>query len=163
MFGSRKNYPATRPSPAGKKIVDELGWVVDKKTSERYIGKIGEKDIYTPKQEALPSVYLKTNLERFNAGAMSLDQYKQFIDATREARPYSDLTRLPSTLAEVQQILIDADETFYSLPVELRADFGHSKERFLAAMSDGSASEVFQKFKERKNPAPVKKEEKNES
>lgn len=160
MFCSRVKYPDRGYAPSGDHIIPEYGWKVDPKTSEKYIDVIGETDIYTPIQEALPSTYLRDVLDRFDAGAVSLADYKEYIEASKTPASYADVTGMPSTLAQVQQILIDADDTFYKLPVDLRADFGHSVERFLAAMSDGSASSVFNAYSERKGL--IKKEEKEE-
>lgn len=150
MFYSRVKYPKRECVPSGERIVPEYGWKVDEKTSEKYIGVIGEKNLYDPIQAALPGTYLHDVLDRFDAGAVSLDDYKEYIDASKQVAAYTDVTPLPSTLAEVQQVLIDADNTFNSLPVDLRADFGHSKERFLASMADGSAASVFNLYAERK-------------
>lgn len=156
MFCSRVKYPGREFAPSGKRVVPKYGWKVDEKTSEKYIGVIGETDIYEPIQQALSSTYLRDVLDRFDAGAVSLADYKQYIEASKELAPYTDVTSMPSTLAEVQQVLIDAENTYNSLPVDLRADFGHSKERFLAAMADGSAGKVLEAYSVRKG---LKKEE----
>lgn len=160
MFYSRVSYPDRVCAPSGERVVPEYGWKVDPKTSEKYIGVVGEIDLYTPIQEALPGTYLRDVLERFDAGAVSLADYKKYIEATKEAAPFTDVLEMPKTLAEVQQIMIDADETFHSLPVDLRADFGHSKEKFLASIADGSAGTVFTAYSERKGLIKKKDEDK---
>lgn len=160
MFFSCVKYPERECAPVGEHVVPEYGWKVDPKTSEKYIGIVGEKDIYEPIQAALPGTYLRDVLDRFDAGAVSLADYKAYIDASKEVAPYTDVLSMPSTLAEVQQILIDSDNVFYSLPVDLRADFGHSKERFLASFVDGSAGKLFEDYSIRKGL--IKKEDKEE-
>ena len=160
MFFSRTHYPDRACAPSGERVVPEYGWKVDPKTSEKYIGEVGETDLYTPIQEALPGTYLRDVLDRFDAGAVSLADYKEYIEASKQAAPYTDVVQKPGTLAEVQQVLIDADDTFHRLPVDLRADFGHSKERFLASMADGSAVKLFEDYSIRKGIIkPVKVEE----
>lgn len=162
MFYSRIHLPDRSPVPSGDRVVPEYGWKVNPKTSEKYIGVVGETDLYTPIQEALSSTYLRDVLDRFDAGAVSLADYKEYIEASKTVAPYTDATAMPTTLAGVQQVLIDSENTFRSLPVDLRADFNHSKEQFLSAVADGSASKIFQAYSERKGLVKKDQEEKKE-
>lgn len=164
---SRFDLPRVSPAPAGEKTEPEYGWIVDEKTGERRIGLTGRrKDIYELKQAALPSTYLNCVVERFNAGAMSLEEYRNFI-GDPSVSAYIDVTEFPKTLAEQQQLIIDAEESFYALPIRLREMFDNSKEKFYTAVMDGSAAEKFSAFADilrPKSQESVKKEDiKNES
>lgn len=45
---------------------------------------------------------------------------------------YIDTTEMPKSLAEMQQMIINVTDEFYKLPVETRAKFDHSPEKYIA-------------------------------
>ena len=49
---------------------------------------------------------------------------------------YGDITEMPQTYAEALQRIADSEKVFMSLPVDVRAKFGHSFSEFLAASQD---------------------------
>lgn len=49
---------------------------------------------------------------------------------------YGDFTQMPSTYAELLNAVIAGENMFNSLPVEVRAKFDHSLEKFMVAMDD---------------------------
>lgn len=49
---------------------------------------------------------------------------------------YGDVTEMPKTYAEALQRIADSEKVFMSLPVDVRAKFGHSFSEFLASSND---------------------------
>lgn len=66
-----------------------------------------------------------------------LKQYAESGDPGIFARvqgAYGDFTQMPTTFAGALNTLIAAEQYFDGLPVEVRAQFGHSFQQFIAAM-----------------------------
>lgn len=66
-----------------------------------------------------------------------LKQYAETGDPGLFARvqgAYGDFTEMPTTFAGALNTLIAAEQYFEGLPVEVRAEFGHSFQQFIAAM-----------------------------
>ena len=55
------------------------------------------------------------------------------ISAFRQGEPlYADMTEAPKTLMEAQNMIIRITDEFNNLPVEVRAKFDHSPEKYVA-------------------------------
>lgn len=66
-----------------------------------------------------------------------LKQYAETGDPGLFARvqgAYGDFTQMPTTFAGALNTLIAAEQYFEGLPVEVRAQFGHSFQQFIASM-----------------------------
>lgn len=89
--------------------------------------KVGEVPINPLVQESLEGTLIYNILERFNAGDPYALQKNigQFVDATA----------CPRSLAEAQQLLIDARNSFNSLPLDIRSKYGHNPMAFMEAVS----------------------------
>ena len=57
------------------------------------------------------------------------------------ASVHGDFTNAPKTLVEAQQRLIDAENYFMSLPLDVRKEFDHNFSQFLSSVNDGSVTE----------------------
>ena len=77
-------------------------------------------------------------LDRYNAGDLTA------LNKVQGA--YGDFTNTPTTLAEAQQKLIDAENLFMSLPLEVRKEFNHSTSEFLASIANGEIENKLAKF-----------------
>lgn len=78
---------------------------------------VGEKDLYAEIQAAKDSCDINLILERFSRGDESALSRLQGV--------YGDFTEMPTTLAELQQRVLDAEILFNSLPLETRAQFDY--------------------------------------
>lgn len=58
---------------------------------------------------------------------------------------YGDFTGMPSTLAEVMQLRIDAEDIFRQLPLDVRNKFDNSFDRFFATMGSKEWNEYMTK------------------
>lgn len=93
-------------------------------------GKINIVDMIQSHRE---SCDLQTILKRFENGDLS---------ALNQKTPmYGDFTYAPKTMAEYYQSIIDAEQKFYSLPVEKREMFNNSPSEFFAAIGSPGFAE----------------------
>uniref|UniRef100_A0AAU8B8M4 Internal scaffolding protein n=1 Tax=Dulem virus 173 TaxID=3145650 RepID=A0AAU8B8M4_9VIRU len=88
----------------------------------------GTENLYDFIQSFAESTDIHAILRRFQNGeADVLEKVQGF---------YGDITEMPHTYAEALQRIADSEKVFMSLPVEVRAKFGHSFSEFLSASQD---------------------------
>ena len=88
----------------------------------------GTEDLYAFIQSFAESTDIHSILQRYQNGeADVLEKVQGF---------YGDITEMPKTYAEALQRISDSEKVFMSLPVEVRAKFGHSFSQFLAASQE---------------------------
>lgn len=90
----------------------------------------GEEDLYGYIQSHADSCDIHVILKRFEQGDLSVMQRVQGV--------YGDFTQMPKTFAEALNTLIAAEQYFDSLPVDVRAKFGHNFSQFIASMDSTS-------------------------
>lgn len=88
----------------------------------------GKENLYDFIQSHAESVDIHVLLRRYNDGDVSA--------LSRMQGAYGDFTTMPQTFADALNTMISAENTFNSLPVETRAQFGHSFQRFLASFDN---------------------------
>lgn len=88
----------------------------------------GEEDIYEMIQSHKDSVDIHTILRQFEAGDTEA--------LVRRQGTFGDFTEIPRTYAEMLNAVIAGEQKFMELPVEVRARFGHSFQRWLAGMDN---------------------------
>lgn len=93
----------------------------------------GQEDIYEQIQSHAESCDINVLIARYQNGDPTALSQRQGM--------YIDATGMPHTYAEMLNSLISAESTFNSLPVEVRARFGHSFEQFLAQMDSPEFAE----------------------
>lgn len=86
----------------------------------------GRENIYDFIQSHADSVDIHVLLKRFANG--EADVFSQAQGA------YGDFTTIPTSYAELLNSVIAGENYFNSLPVEVRAKFGHSFAEFMASM-----------------------------
>lgn len=131
-YYSRVNKPLTIAQPKCEKIVPTYGKEIDKDGKVRVV-ETGKTNLYEKIQASKEDTLIYNILDRFKAGDVSVLQKHQGV--------YADLTNMPTTLAEAQQSLINAENYFNSLPLEVRSDFNHSFSEFLASASAGKLAD----------------------
>lgn len=138
-FYSRTNKPATIPCPKCEKTVPTFALKINKDTGKKELVKTGSTNLYEKIQASKEQTLVYNILERYNNGD---------IDVLAKVKGvYGDFTNMPSTLAEAQQSLIDAETTFNQLPLEVRKEFNMSTSEFLTSMTNGTFAARMQKFK----------------
>lgn len=88
----------------------------------------GTEDLYAFIQSFAESTDIHSILKRYQNGEVDVLEKVQGF--------YGDITEMPHTYAEALQRIADSEKVFMSLPVEVRAKFGHSFSEFLAASQE---------------------------
>ncbi len=88
----------------------------------------GTENIYDFIQSFAESTDIHAIMRRFENGEVDVLEKVQGF--------YGDVTGMPKTYAEALQRIADSEKVFMSLPVDVRAKFGHSFSEFLAASND---------------------------
>ena len=138
-FYSRNNRPKTIPAPKCEKIIPTFSLEIDTKTGKKELKQTGKTNIYDKIQASKEQTLVYNILERFNAGDTSVLNKVQGM--------YGDFTNVPKTLAEAQQQLINAENLFMSLPLDMRKEINHSSSEFLASAASGELETRLAKFK----------------
>lgn len=87
---------------------------------------IGKENLYDYIQSHADSVDINVILKQFASGDPSV--------LSRVQGAYGDFTQMPKTFAEALNTLIAAEQYFNSLPVDVRAQFDHNFNAFIASM-----------------------------
>lgn len=88
----------------------------------------GTENLYDFIQSFAESTDIHAIIRRFENGEVNVLEKVQGF--------YGDVTEMPKTYAEALQRIADSEKVFMSLPVDVRAKFGHSFSEFLAASND---------------------------
>ena len=88
----------------------------------------GTENLYDFIQSFAESTDIHAIMRRFENGEVDVLEKVQGF--------YGDVTEMPKTYAEALQRIADSEKVFMSLPVDVRAKFGHSFSEFLAASND---------------------------
>lgn len=140
-FFSRSNKPPRHEQsfseyePVYKMFIDKNG--------KEEIKQVGQTNIYEKIQQYKDECDIYKILERYEHGDINA--------INKVAGTYADIRNSPKTLAEAQQIIIDAKNDFENLPKELKKEFNNNANEFIAKISDGSANEIFAKYNKQKN------------
>lgn len=130
-FFNRSCYPSVKFSPSGAKTVPEYGLERDFEGNQRLVV-IGEKPVYEIIQASAEGAAISSIITRWRSGDDSVLHVSEGF--------FADITDFPSSLAESQNALIKAQNTFNSLPLEVRQHFGMNFSRFLNHVSDPNFS-----------------------
>lgn len=122
-FYSRLNPAPVIEAPAGSKEATTYQTQIDE-NGHKVTVPIGKTNIYDRIQSSLEETKIENIIKRFTEGDIS---------AFRQGEPlYADMTEAPKTLMEAQNMIIRITEEFNNLPVEVRAKFDHSPEKYVA-------------------------------
>lgn len=99
--------------------------VVDK-SGNFTLSESGRENIYEFIQSHKDSVDIHVLMQRFENGDASV--------FSRVQGSYGDFTNLPKSFAEMLNVIIAGQSYFDSLPVEERAKYDHSFEKFIASL-----------------------------
>lgn len=128
-FYSRSNYPKTIPAPTCEAIIPEFALETDSKGRTNLVKQKIGTNIYDKIQAAKDSTMIDNIIKRFYEGDTTILQKMQ--------GQFGNFTNMPTTLAEAQQKIIDAEEFFNKQPIEFKQKFGMDPRQFLAAAGNG--------------------------
>lgn len=125
--------PGSGKKPTYRLFVDDDG--------KRQLRQSGEIDAYMEIQSYKDSVSIDYILSRFCAGDASALSRVQGV--------YGDFTNMPTTLAELQQRVIDATALFDSLPLDVREQYNFSPSEFFAQLDSDKTKNIFEGLREK--------------
>lgn len=88
----------------------------------------GREDIYESIQSHKDSCDIHVLLARYRNGETDV--------LSKVQGTFGDFTEMPKTYADLLNSMVAGENLFYSLPVETRAKFDHSLEKFIASMDN---------------------------
>lgn len=123
----RTQYDVRQPvfQPAGSPIKITYGPKFDG-NGRMYLVETGKENLYDYIQSHADSVDIHVILKQYQNGDVSV--------LSRVQGAYGDFTQMPKTFAEALNTLIAAEQYFNGLPVDVRAQFGHNFNQFIASM-----------------------------
>ena len=133
-FETKWNRSETIPTNSGDRFAP-----VYKLTVDNDLELDGETDLYAEIQSHAESVDIKTIIARYQAGDESIlnSRHGQYID----------LSELPCTFAEMHQKIIDAENEFNSLPIEIRSEYDFDTAKFIADIGSEHWANMFNHIK----------------
>lgn len=135
MFATQFTRQGERQfSTPGSGMKDTYKMHVDE-DGKRELRKSGEYNLYADIQSYKDSVSIDYILSRFVNGDETALSRAQGI--------YGDFTEMPKTMAELQQRIIDAEDLFYQLPLDIRAQYNHSPSEFYAQLDSEKTKNIF--------------------
>lgn len=122
-FYSRLNPAPVIEAPVGSKEAITYQTQIDE-NGHKVTVPVGKTNIYDKIQSSLEETKIENIIKRFTEGD---------INAFRDSEPiYADITEAPRNLMEAQNMIIRITDEFNALPVEVRAKFDHSAEKYVA-------------------------------
>lgn len=91
-----------------------------------HLEETGKENLYDYIQSHADSVDIHVILKQFASGDVSV--------LSRVQGAYGDFTNMPKTFADALNTMIAAEQYFLSLPVDVRSQFGHNFNQFIASM-----------------------------
>lgn len=122
---SAYDRPANVPDNPGRRMHPTYAVRIDNH-GHKEVYQTGERDQYAEIQASRPDE-MRSILER----ALKGDQ-GALLSIQQRAGMYADVTNAPKTLAEMQQLIIDAKRDFEGLPASIRERFENNVEQFIA-------------------------------
>lgn len=147
--------PKKTITPTGEKEENVWELKIDEKGNETfYIS--GKTNVYDKIQAHLEETKLENILAKcIDMGDTTLlDQRKGF---------YADITEMPKTWIEAQNKLINAENIFNNLPLEIRKKYNNNFNKYLAEVGSETWLENMGLLKEETKETEIKKEEVKEN
>lgn len=151
-FFSRYNRPETIASETGTNF-DKVRNIIINDNGHKALVITGETNRYEKVQAHKEECLIENILT-----AATLDPS---ILNRREGK-FADVTGMPKTLAEYQNLAIKLTQDFEKLPVNVRAKFDHSAEKYVMQYGSKEWGEAMGIVKEELKKEPEKAEEKKE-
>lgn len=122
-FASRLSYRGHFYSDAGSHMHPTFEVQLDER-GHKVLIQTGEKDIYEEIQSYYEDTKIENIIARCAAGDRDILNQRQGV--------YADITGAPKDLFEAQNTILKLQGEFDKLPVDIRAKFDNSKERFIS-------------------------------
>lgn len=138
FFTPYVNRPSTRPCASGSRFRDTYGETLDD-DGQVIVAKTGKVDQYQMTQEAKP-LDIYGILEQSGVDVNNIASQVEF-----DEEMITDFTSAPRTLAEAHMLMRKGEDSYMSLPIEVRDEFG-SPAKFITSLQDGTFRDRLKKF-----------------
>ena len=140
-YYTNQNLPPRIDTPTGSKKEAVYELKVDNKGIER----LEKTNQFTNVYERTQACLEETKIENIIRRHMQGDETALNLNSLKEKAKVYDLTNYPKTLMEMQNILIEAEQTFDKLPIEVKKEFNQNYREYIVAMSDGTFEDKYKK------------------
>lgn len=137
-------------SAAGSRKQPQYKMTVNKETGAHELKQKGEIDLYAQIQSYKDSTDVNYILARFARGDVSA--------LSKIQGTYGDFTEMPKTLAELSQRVIDAENLFYSLPLDVRQKFDHNPSMFFSQLGTEKFNTIWNEYNQKLQPGAAEPE-----
>lgn len=129
MFFTRANHneKERKETEAGKKVRLTFRWTYDDKGNKNLV-----EDEVIDRDAEIQSYLEETKIENIiNRAAFDPSVAIKMNARLNDAEP-QDFTNMPSTLAEAQNLMIEAEQTWKKMPREIKQKFDNDVDKFIA-------------------------------
>lgn len=156
-FYSAFNRPASIQAERGSEFAPIYEYEIDKKTGKRKLVKTGETNVYEKIQASLESTKIENIVKRYTQGDTSALMINQ--------GDYIDISEMPTSMIELQNIIMKTKNEFMKLDPEIRNKFENSAEKYVSMYGSEEWMNLMGLVKENTKPKEEtkKKEVKEES
>ena len=152
-FYSRINRPKTEPSPHGSEYSSTYIETIDD-NGKKYLKKTGRTNNYELIQASYESTKIENILKRTLLGdETALNTMKGH---------YIDISEMPTSMMDAHRLITETKAKFAELPLEVREQFNHSADEYLAEMSTGGGIKKIETYIQNKQKISGKIKEKTE-
>lgn len=123
-FYSAFNRPESIEAERGSEFAPIYEYEIDKKTGKRKLVKTGETNVYERIQASLESTKIENIVKRYTEGDMSALMINQ--------GDYIDISEMPTSMLEVQNMIMKVKNEFMKLDPEIRNKFDNSAEKYVS-------------------------------
>lgn len=129
MFFTRANHneKERKETEAGKKVRLTFRWTYDEKGNKTLV-----EDEEIDRDAEIQSYLEETKIENIISRAAFDPSVVQRLSAVLSDEEPQDFTNMPSTLAEAQNMMIQAENTWNKLPREIKQKFDNDVDKFIA-------------------------------
>lgn len=121
-FRSAYDRGETTYSEQGSPLQPVYGYQINKKTGKKEIVKTGETNIYEMIQASAESCKLQNIIAQCNGDYNALMAEGNFID----------VSEMPTSLMEMQNLILKTTDEFEKLPAEVKKKFENSVEKYIS-------------------------------
>lgn len=129
MFFTRANHSEKerKETEAGRKTRLTFRWTYDKKGNKNLV-----QDEEIDRDAEIQSYLEETKIENIITRAAFDPSVAQRLGAQLNEEEPQDFTNMPNTLAEAQNLMIQAESTWNKLPSEIKQKFDNDVDKFIA-------------------------------
>lgn len=129
MFFNRTNHSEKerKETEAGKKVRLTFRWTYDDKGNKSLV-----EDEEIDRDAEIQSYLEETKIENIINRAAFDPSIAQRMSAQLSDEEPQDFTNMPSTLAEAQNLMIQAEQTWKKMPREIKQKFDNDVDKFIA-------------------------------